>query len=292
MSDLLDFEVQPTKVFYPSTRPFQGLKQAEKKQAIVRSDTDDCLAIVSDRYQIIQNKEYFPLVDEAVKSFFPEEDLQIKDRLSYKGKYSGREYVVKSVKGDLPVEAGDTTFRLYARNSHGAGSLKLFSGLMDVLCANLELWRYNQADVHSLFLRHTKKAKDEIKDRAFQAMEAGVSLFKAKNVEYTRWADTKVSSEKVEKYFSETFSPRAAIELQGFYDTEVERRGRNLWAVASALTGYATHGRFRGGETARENVQFQRQLHMSKLMESRDFRQLGKNSVVFPIVEAQEVAQI
>ena len=277
MNSCLDFEVQPRSVFYSSAGPWSaGINKAEKKVALVRKDTNECLTIVSDRYQIIQNEEYFPLIDEAVETYFSKDSLQINDRISYGGRFSSREYIVKDVKGDIPIQHGDTTLRLYARNSHGAGSLKLFSGLVDCLCANLELWKFNNQETHTLFLRHTRKAKDEIAERAIFAIEEGVRMFHEKNATYAKWATTPVEKEAAMTYLDETFSPRAAAEVKSFYETEEERRGATLWALASAMTGYATHGRFRGGERAKENTMFQRQQQIAALL-AVGFSQLGSN---------------
>jgi hypothetical protein len=121
----LDWDVIPTDVVVNG-------KVRENYKANVRSDNDDVLGIVSDRYTIVQNRDAFKFTDELIGSG----DIQYETAGAWK---QGRMiWVLASLEKEYEILGDEISPYLCFTSSHdGTGAVRVLMTPIRVVCANM-----------------------------------------------------------------------------------------------------------------------------------------------------------
>jgi hypothetical protein len=239
-----DFKVGPRRLQIVGDNAASAPLPVVSDKAIVRmvDSRPVQLGIVGADYKIVQHVDFFGPIEDALKaSIRPDlaRDPQVRTLTSYHGAFVKREYVFPAFADAL---AGSETlkakfgYRVVAWNSlDGSSTAGLLSGLIDFYCTNGVI-------AGSLIGKKLRRHTSGFDIAAFEEQIAeGLTI--AQNE--VRWletlAATKLDFAKAEKFLKAEFSERLADNLMAQVQREVPVRGRNLFALLSALTFYASH---------------------------------------------------
>ena len=120
-------------------------------------------------------------------------------------------------------------------------------------------------------------------DRFIVELERSQQDFTAQAEQMQRWAETTIAHIDVKELLKTIMkSERKAEKMYSLYNNETITRGRNLWALYSAFTNYASYADERNGFALRNTghdtraiSMFQREVDVSNWIESPAFRELA-----------------
>jgi len=171
-----------------------------------RTDTEQALGAVQERYKIVQNSELFASLAQALEGAAPARALEgakIKPSISYGGRQAFADF-------------------------------RLAAGAIDGFCSNGMIF-----GSYDLFgRRHTKGFNQ--KDLSDFVGNSFV-LFQEKITELRRETFAPIELTQAEEFLKKNFSDRRAAQLLERFAVEAQERGATVWALRSALTYYASH---------------------------------------------------
>jgi len=244
-----------------------------------RTDTEQALGMVKDRYQIVQNHELFESLASALEDAAPARALEgakIKPSTSYGGAQAFADIAFPSLTEDLVQARGNATaltFRLLLWNSFdGSSPVRLAAGAIDGYCSNGMIF-----GSYDLFgKRHTKGFSqadlEEFVGNSFL-------MFQRKIQELRLETFKPVELEQAEKFLKKNFSDRRATQLLERFAVEAQERGATVWALRSALTYYASHNSSQfsvrnTGQDSSAAVLYGRENEISSLFAGAGWREL------------------
>ena len=256
-------------------------------KAIIRmvGDRPVQLGIVGADYEIVQHRDFFGQIEGALKeSIRPDlaRDPQVRTTTSYHGAFVKREYVfpafAQALQGSEKLKA-TFGYRIVAWNSlDGSSAAGLLSGLIDFYCTNGVI-------AGSLIGKKLRRHTSGFDLKAFEEQIAeGLTVAQAE----VRWLETlaakKLDLAKAETFLKTQFSERLTERLMAQVAREIPQRGRNMFALLSALTFYASHAdgfaanagfgvRDTGADHAAKTLHG-REIEVQKALRSEGFRQL------------------
>jgi|DEB0MinimDraft_10_1074344.scaffolds.fasta_scaffold12844_2 hypothetical protein len=206
-----------------------------------RTDTEQALGAVQERYKIVQNSELFASLAQALEGAAPARALEgakIKPSISYGGRQAFADIAFPQLTEDLVQARGNATaltFRLLLWNSFdGSSPVRLAAGAIDGFCSNGMIF-----GSYDLFgRRHTKGFNQ--KDLSDFVGNSFV-LFQEKITELRRETFAPIELTQAEEFLKKNFSDRRAAQLLERFAVEAQERGATVWALRSALTYYASH---------------------------------------------------
>lgn len=243
------FNTPSSKILFPVGERKVGWQQRDggyhevgDYKAIIRlnekGDNAHLLNIVGANYKLIHNKELFTTIEDAMLSEMSSTDLhgvEVKDKVSGLGKTCYREYIFPSVRRRLANTVGDLGFRIIVQNGYGGSALRIHAGAIDFFCTNGMV----RGEYVSTYKRHTKGV---VIGNLNKTIHAAFAEFAETVKEAATWSQTPVTHDKAMNLFRElATSDKMYDGLADQYVRELDTRGRNLWAVYSALTYYASH---------------------------------------------------
>lgn len=208
-------------------------------KAVVRTDTNEFVGVVSSSYKLMTNQEYFGTIEEAVRRAVPEELLDgavVRDRST--GMWSQREYVLPAYAQALRNSQHETKMglRIIASNSYdGSSSARLMVGLIDFYCTNGMIIGKN---IEKSARRHTARlAPDLFVSPLIRSIETTNSMIE----EYQQMLDTRLQYDAAVEFFEKNFSGKRSAQMMERLGVEIEDRGNNVFALMSTLTYYSSH---------------------------------------------------
>lgn len=214
-------------------------KIVPKTKLVVRKDTDDVLATVSDRYRLITHKEMMDPVHDFIKRFG---QVETRYALDSNGAKLVATHTFKDIQINIPGhkmpgqrKVGDViNLRCYSINSYNATSLFEFRlGAMVLKCLN---GATAFDGMFNLKFRHTKNAVIDFPDP-----EVVVAAFEQQGNAWKTWANTEVKREQVKIMAEE------GIKLQIMTKTHYEEAktyfngADTVWDLYNAFTYVITH---------------------------------------------------
>jgi hypothetical protein len=206
-----------------------------------RSDTEEPLGMVKDRYTIIQNVDLFESLAHALDGAAPARALEgakIKPSISYQGAQAFADISFPALTEDLIQARGNATaltFRLLLWNSFdGSSPVRLAAGAIDGFCSNGMIF-----GSYDLFGKRHTKGFSQIELEEF--VGNSFLMFQRKIQELRQETFKTVELEQAEKFLNANFSSRRATQLLEQFAIESQERGQTVWALRSALTYYASH---------------------------------------------------
>ena len=244
-----------------------------------RTDTEQALGAVKERYQIVQNCDLFESLAHALEDAAPARALEgakIKPSTSYGGAQAFADIAFPSLTEDLVQARGNATaltFRLLLWNSFdGSSPVRLAAGAIDGYCSNGMIF-----GSYDLFgKRHTKGFSqadlEEFVGNSFL-------MFQRKIQELRLETFKPVELEQAEKFLKKNFSDRRATQLLERFAVEAQERGATVWALRSALTYYASHNSSQfsvrnTGQDSSAAVLYGRENEISSLFAGAGWREL------------------
>ena len=244
-----------------------------------RTDTEQSLGAVQERYKIVQNSELFASLAQALDGAAPARALEgakIKPSISYGGRQAFADIALPQLTEDLVQARGNATaltFRLLLWNSFdGSSPVRLAAGAIDGFCTNGMIF-----GSYDLFgRRHTKGFNQ--KDLS-DFVGNSFLLFQEKITELRRETFKPIELTQAEEFLKKNFSERRAAQLLERFAIEAQERGATVWALRSALTFYASHNSSQfavrnTGQDSSAAVLYGRENEIASLFSSRDWRDL------------------
>lgn len=238
------FPVEERPLFYrnPSEGevPGQVVQSPEHKQ-LIRTDNMTPLAVVGNKYSVLENAELFGAVERSLIETMPDEALQnieIIDSEAYGGAQCYREYRFRNMTAKVD-ERSNTCFRAILGNGFGKSAVTVIVGAIDFFCTN--------GMVLGTVDRVARKHSSGLNVRAIcNYITGNVEMYYQSAETWTKWANKGITVSQADAFFAACveegkLSQRLAEKLRIQLQREAQSRGLTLWALYSALTYYATH---------------------------------------------------
>ena len=231
----LDFSVEfePTKV--------------DDKKYVINSNTGDYIGIVGNGFTCANHGDFFRNVMDTTTETLSEHDMEgaeIKWRSAHKDGWAMMDMTLPNVKAKITTDKHETTLmkRIIALHGvNGTCSNTTIFGAIDFFCLNGQI-----TGDHSKVMR--KNTSNFSLDRFITELHKSQQDFTAQAEQMQRWANTSLMHVDVKAMLEGIMkSDRKSEKMYGLYNQEVATRGRNLWALYSAFTNYATYADERNG---------------------------------------------
>ena len=204
-----------------------------RKKALIRTDTDVVLNVVSNSYKLVPHADVFNPVAEAIQEMgltVTEEKVS----MAMDGGYA--RYTWMLADEDTVLQGDKVRWAVTAWNSYNYESiLNLALSAFRLICANGLMAPVNISGGR-IGGKHT--AHLDV-DGALQRLEDLLASEKNVVEEWRRWADVKVVANRFEKVLKDTqdISTKAREAILATFD----EGGDNVWIAYNAITWYATH---------------------------------------------------
>ena len=208
---------------------------------IRRTDTNQPLGVVGERYAIAQNGDLAAKLAEGCEAALPTRALQnieLRESISRNGRFTRFEYSFPEIGADIRQLTGRSTslkFRVAVVNGFGGTSIRCNAGAIDWYCDNGMTFGEFETSV----FRHTSGFNPN-KVKAFVTAEA--ERFKERVSIWQRWALNEINPAEAELALEEAgMAGRTIKRVMQQFQKECEERGCTTWAVYSALTQRSSH---------------------------------------------------
>lgn len=294
----LDWEVECRPVYH-YTDGEDGYKaiEIEERKAVVRTDTNEALGIVGNRYAPLQNREAFGFFD----GLFGEGNCRF-ETAGALGK-GERIWLLAKMEDNDPIEViiGDVVDKyLCLTTAHdGSGSVLGSFTPIRIVCSNtlnMFLRDIKSADGENVqsFIRikHTGEVADRVKAAGDILRTAGIFYDEAKMV-FQKFAKTELTVGATIRYVSRVLLGAKAAEkpsdwttrsrntvntvmdlVDGGVGTEIKGVRGNLWGAYNALTEYADHKRdYRGTKDSEGRVNTRKRFEAAQFGAGRELKE-------------------
>mgnify|MGYP003147283385 CR=1 FL=1 len=256
---------------------------ASSHKVLVNSYTQRPVGVVGSGYKVQQMEEYTQAAENLLMDILPPahfKGLQITDSMSHHSAVRARKYTFPSV--GMPIETKkhrtDTGLTLVMLQSYdGSGSNGFLTGLIDYHCLN--------GMVSGDFSRGNKRHTSGFNLGEFILQIERMTQEYYKSIRrYQSWAGKEIPLFAAESVIDSLpgMSKRRGKKLKEQFLLEVSTRGSNMWALASALTYYASHNSSSfpvKGSAANDNetkALLVRGRQVTRWLESKQFQSLAQ----------------
>lgn len=231
----LDFEVEfePTKV--------------EDKKYVINGDTGEYIGVVGNGFTCANHGDFFRNVMDTTTETLSDYDMegaQVNWRSAHKDGWAMMDMTLPNVTAKIATDKHETTLmkRIIALHGvNGTCSNTTIFGAIDFFCLNGQI-----TGDHNKVMR--KNTSNFSLDRFITELHKSQQDFTAQAEQMQRWANTSLMHVDVKAMLEGIMkSDRKSEKMYGLYNQEVATRGRNLWALYSAFTNYATYADERNG---------------------------------------------
>jgi hypothetical protein len=265
----LDFNVtfEPTKV--------------DDKKYVINENTGDYIGIVGNGFTCASHGDFFRNVMDtttATLSDYDMEGAQINWRSAHKDGWAMMDMTLPNVTAKIATDKHETTLmkRIIALHGvNGTCSNTTIFGAIDFFCLNGQI-----RGKHDKVMR--KNTSNFSLDRFITELERSQQDFTAQAEQMQRWANTSLAHVNVKELLEGIMrSDRKAEKMHTLYSQEAGVRGRNLWALYSAFTNYATYADERNGFNLRNTgndtqaiSMFKREIDVAGWIDTPQFKSL------------------
>ena len=265
----LDFNVtfEPTKV--------------DDKKYVINENTGDYIGIVGNGFTCASHGDFFRNVMDtttATLSDYDMEGAQINWRSAHKDGWAMMDMTLPRVTAKITTDKHETTLmkRIIALHGvNGTCSNTTIFGAIDFFCLNGQI-----RGKHDKVMR--KNTSNFSLDRFITELEKSQQDFTAQAEQMQRWANTSLAHVNVKELLEGIMrSDRKAEKMHTLYSQEAGVRGRNLWALYSAFTNYATYADERNGFNLRNTgndtqaiSMFKREIDVAGWIDTPQFKSL------------------
>jgi len=266
--DHIDFEVafEPTKV--------------EDKKYVINRNTGDYIGIVGNGFTCATHGDFFRDVINTTTDKLSAHDTEgatINWRTAHQNGWAMMDMTLPNVNAKVITDKHETTVaqRIIALHGvNGTCSNVTIFGAIDFFCLNGQI-----RGRHDKLVR--KNTSNFSLDHFIQELEKSQQDFTAQTEQMQRWANTSLTNVPVKDMLEKLMqSKNKAEKMYTLYNQEVSVRGRNLWALYSAFTNYATYAddrnnfrqRNTGNDTQSKSL-FMREVEVAQWVDSPLFKE-------------------
>jgi len=267
---LFDFGVQEVPLhyhYYDKTKDREVLLTAEKRKAVIRSDTGDFIGNHSTKYKTIPHIDlYKPYTDKLLDSKLKLGNVEVIDQTWDGGAKARR--TIHFLDHKAEVGTGDkVALRTDIFNSlDGAWAFQTFTGAFRSLCLNTLVFGGQK-----FYHEHRKHTSGLNINSALSKITGTLDMFTNQADEFNKWNTTKITDEDVVKLLANTicYKPSKTVEtikdlddnqavshgvidsknvntrlsdyLLYRFDKEKQSLGSTLWSLYNAVTHWSTH---------------------------------------------------
>ena len=223
-------------------RPGQLMNKLNSHKVLVDTWTGASTGVVGDKYKVTQMRDFTDATERMLMDALPNDkfkDMEIHDTMSHGSAVRCRKYTFPAFSKPIETRKHSTEVALtvaLVQSYDGSTSNGFVTGLLDFFCTNGMI----SGDYTKGNKRHTSgfNLTNFILD-----MDKVVKDFYNDIQRYQIWAATDISVVHAEGAIESLpgMSDRLAKGIKDQYLTEVQTRGSNVWALASALTYYSSH---------------------------------------------------
>jgi len=267
--EVLDFKVafEPTKV--------------KDKKYVINNETGEYLGVVGDTFNCASHKDFFHGVQDTMLENLSSPELEgavVTWKRAKQNAWALMDVTLPEVKADIYTDKHDTSIsqRIIALHGiDGSCSNQVFFGAIDFFCTNGMI-----RGEHDKVRR--KNTSNFSMDRFISDLRNSKQDFYAQAERLQHWANISLTTVDVKAMLEKLLkSDRAAEKMFVLYNQEVSVRGRNVFALYSAFTNYASYADERNGFQLRNTgndtkavSMFQREHKVSQWIDSPVFKQL------------------
>jgi hypothetical protein len=220
----------------------QKLTALDSHKVLVDTWTGAPTGVVGDKYKVTQMRDFTDATERMLMDALPNDkfkDMEINDTMSHGSAVRCRKYTFPAFSKPIETRKHQTEVALtvaLVQSYDGSTSNGFVTGLLDFFCTNGMI----SGDYTKGNKRHTSgfNLTNFILD-----MDKVVKDFYNDIQRYQIWAGTDIPVIQAEGTIESLpgMSDRLAKGIKDQYLTEVQTRGSNVWALASALTYYSSH---------------------------------------------------
>ena len=259
---------------------FEPTKVHDKKY-VINGDTGDYLGVVGDGFNCATHTDFFTGVQETMlENLTPNEtsDAKVTWRKARQNAWAMMDITLPNVTSRIDTDKHTTTVSQRVIALHGIDgscSNMVFFGAIDFFCTNGMI-----RGEHDKVRR--KNTSNFSMDRFISDLRSSRQNFYLQTERLQEWANIDTSMVNVKELLESIMkSERKAEKMFGLYNQEVSVRGRNVFALYSAFTNYASYADERNGFNLRNTgndtqaiSMFQREHEVSQWIESKPFKEL------------------
>ena len=265
----LDFNVtfEPTKV--------------DDKKYVINENTGDYIGIVGNGFTCASHGDFFRNVMDTTTQTLSDYDMegaQINWRSAHKDGWAMMDMTLPNVTAKIATDKHETTLmkRIIALHGvNGTCSNTTIFGAIDFFCLNGQI-----RGKHDKVMR--KNTSNFSLDRFITELHRSQQDFTAQAEQMQRWANTSLAYVNVKELLEGIMkSERKSEKMYTLYNQEAGVRGRNLWALYSAFTNYATYADERNGFNLRNTghdtqaiSMFKREIDVAGWIDTPQFKSL------------------
>ena len=275
----LDFtpdQIVPDHIDFPVV--FEPTK-FDKQKYVINGNTGDYLGIVGNGFNCANHGDFFTKAHNTISEHLGEEfcnQMNIKYRTARNNAWVMMDMTMPNVLRKIQSEKHTTTIapRLIALHGiDGSCSNMVFFGAIDFFCTNGMI----TGDYDKIKRKNTANFS---LDKFIQELQSSVTDFYDTADKFQRWAETSLMTVDVKALLESVIkSDRKSDKMFTLYNQEVSTRGRNVWALYSAFTNYASYAderngfslRNTGNDTAAQSM-WAREQEVSKWISSPQFQ--------------------
>jgi phage/plasmid-like protein (TIGR03299 family) len=271
----MDWDVEKRPLFVEEPGDLDGddvvFSELEGYSAATRTDTGDILSIVSDSYQIVQNRDCFGFFDSII-----DREEAIYETAGVLGK-GERIFLTAKLPSDIIVKGDVDVVNNYIllTNSHdGTSALQAGFTSIRVVCNNTLTAALNNGMKNSIKLRHTTNIKQMLAEAA-EIMGISSKYADELNQSFNAMAKVKITDKQLRAYIEQIMNPRkeqltkaekeefskqfvtqvdGIMEFALTHDTQTTKAAKGtVWGAYNAISGYYGHMKDHKSATARMN---------------------------------------
>jgi hypothetical protein len=218
------------------------ITELNSHKVLVDTWTGASTGVVGDKYKVTQMRDFTDATEAMLINALPNDkfkDMEINDTMSHGSAVRCRKYTFPAFSKPIETRKHQTEVALtvaLVQSYDGSTSNGFVTGLLDFFCTNGMI----SGDYTKGNKRHTSgfNLTNFILD-----MDKVVKDFYNDIQRYQIWAGTDIPVIQAEGTIESLpgMSDRLAKGIKDQYLTEVQTRGSNVWALASALTYYSSH---------------------------------------------------
>ena len=266
----LDFDVafEPTKV--------------DDKKYVINTNTGDYIGIVGNGFTCASHGDFFRNVMDTTTETLSEYDMEgaiVNWRSAHKDGWAMMDMTLPNVTAKVATDKHETTLmkRIIALHGvNGTCSNTTIFGAIDFFCLNGQI-----TGDHNKVMR--KNTSNFSLDRFITELHRSQQDFTAQAEQLQRWANTSLVHVDVKALLDKLMKSEVkADKMFSLYNQETQVRGRNLFALYSAFTNYASYADERNGFNLRRTGKdtqavsmFQRELDVAKWVDMPEFKTLA-----------------
>ena len=262
----MDWEVEKHPMYVENSDG--EFDEIEGFSAATRNDTGDILSLVTDSYQIVQNREAFGFFDSIV-----DRGEAIYETAGVLGK-GERIFITAKLPDDIIVKGEQIENYILLTNSHdGTSALQAGFTSIRVVCNNTLTAALGDLK-NSIKLRHTTNIKQMLAEAA-EIMGISSKYTAELNEAFNEMAKVKITDKQLRAYIEQVMNPAreqltkaekvefskqftnqvdSIVEFATTHDTQTTKAAKGtIWGAYNAISGYYGHIKEHKSESARMN---------------------------------------